>query len=174
MPASKNPELSKRFGGSHGWLMAHKGYTGDECLIWPFSVRNNGYGAFGHRRKIYHAHRFMCEIAHGAPPSPKHHAAHSCNVRNCVNPRHLSWKTQSENEADKQIHGTAGRANGSRTKLSYSTIEFIRAMRGMISQEELAMQLGVPYATIRYWQKTTHAPAPPGKARLAAMKRRAA
>jgi DNA-binding transcriptional regulator YiaG len=119
--------------------------------------------------ELHHAHRFMCELVHGSPPTPRHQAAHSCNVRSCINHRHLSWKTQAENEADKKIHGTAGRAKGNRTKLSHSTIEFIRAMKGMISQEELAMQLGLPYATIRYWQKTTHDPLPPGKARLAAM-----
>lgn len=161
-------------GNTYEFLMAHKDHRGLACLEWPFSLRSNGYGQFGRLGVMYHAHRFMCELVKGPPPSSKHQAAHACGNRSCVNPRHLSWKTQAENEADKTIHGTAGRANGSRTKLSLTMIEFIRSRKGVVGQEALAKKLGLPYATIRYWQKTTHAPAPPGKARLAAMKRRGA
>ena len=83
----------------------------DECILWPFSL-SDGYGQVsppmqGSDGKKYHgAHRAMCAMAHGSPPARKYEAAHSCNVRNCVNPKHLSWKTGVENQFDQWGHGT--------------------------------------------------------------------
>jgi hypothetical protein len=36
-------------------------------------------------------------------------AAHLCGNRSCFNGAHLRWATRAENEADKLLHGTAGR-----------------------------------------------------------------
>lgn len=82
----------------------------DECILWPFTA-SSGYGSMStplvgpDGRKYWGAHRAMCMLAHGPAPR-KHEAAHSCNVRNCVNPKHLSWKTPSANQADQWGHGT--------------------------------------------------------------------
>jgi len=63
-------------------------------------------------------------MRHGKPPTSKHHASHQCGVRACVNKRHLSWKTPSENEQDKRMHGTYSR--GPARKLSDGDVREIR------------------------------------------------
>jgi len=96
--------------GSHErWLRANIGYDGHDCLIWPFSSRSNGYGVASLQSKgLMAAHRFMCILVNGEPPTPKHVSAHSCNNGNkgCVSPLHVRWATHVENSADRYAHGT--------------------------------------------------------------------
>jgi len=90
------------------WIEAHRNYDGDDCLTWPFARVAGRYGRVTREGKPHYAHRIMCELRHGPPPTPKHDAAHSCGkgFQGCVNPRHLDWKTRKENMADKLKHGT--------------------------------------------------------------------
>lgn len=133
------------------WLEDHVGFGGDECLIWPFYRDSNGYGTIKYQRKPTWAHRLMCELAHGAPPTPKHHAAHSCGKGHlgCVNPRHLRWATCQENLSDTIIHGT--RARGERqghAKLTAADVLAIRSRIGVASQCALGREYGVTQSTI--------------------------
>lgn len=43
------------------------------------------------------AHRLMCWLMHGAPPSPKHEVAHECHHTWCLALAHIRWKTHKEN-----------------------------------------------------------------------------
>lgn len=89
------------------WVRDHINYSHqDYCLIYPFARDPSGYGHFGRKGKKVYVHRFMCEARNGPPPSPKHHAAHSCDngYGGCVNPWHLSWKTPSENQLEGKSH----------------------------------------------------------------------
>jgi hypothetical protein len=144
------------------WLRERVSYTGDECQVWPFSKTETGYGTLGVDGCHHKAHRFMCALAHGEQPTKRHQAAHACGNRACVNPRHLSWKTPSQNEADKKVHGTVGKPRGSRTKLSASDVAFIRSSKGKVSPEQLAVQFGLSRAGILYWRYSTHDPLPQG------------
>lgn len=126
------------------WLRDHVAYPHkDWCLIWPFS-RTRGYGGFCYMGKHQVAHRFMCELVHGLPPSPEHHAAHSCGngEDGCVNPWHLFWKTPSANSLDKRLHGTAYR-EGRNNKLTPQQVLEIRGLRGKKTQDDLAEMFGV-------------------------------
>lgn len=83
-------------------------YSGDECLIWPFARQKDGYPVISHEGRAYGAHRRLCELVNGPPPTPQHQAAHGCGKGHlgCITNRHLRWATPAENCADKVIHGT--------------------------------------------------------------------
>lgn len=83
----------------------------DECIIWPFSLDKKGYAQAQDAVGFYKPHRRVCERVHGPAPTPKHHAAHLCSNRPCLNKRHLIWATPSENETHKsQLHGVIRRS----------------------------------------------------------------
>lgn len=132
------------------------------CLVWPFG-NGRGYGSVYNKslQRTVLAHRYMCELAHGAPTPAYLQAAHSCGNSSCVNPNHLSWKTQSENEADKISHGRSNRGVLSASaKLTAEDVAAIRAANG-VTQQELADQYGVSRGHIaslrngRFWPELT-------------------
>lgn len=106
-----DPSVSKRVadGAHEKWLRENSSYSGTECLIWPFSSKSNGYGMASLQGKgLMAAHRFMCILVNGNPPTNKHVSAHSCNngQNGCVSPKHVRWATYKENSDDKYVHGT--------------------------------------------------------------------
>ncbi|MFN3836783.1 MAG: hypothetical protein ACK4MI_03625 [Brevundimonas sp.] len=134
------------------WLEAHVGYEGDDCLPWPYSRYHTGYGQFTISEGVNGtASRVMCELAHGAPPTLSHEAAHSCGNghEGCVNPRHLRWATQSQNAADKVRHGTDARGEKQwMSKLTEADVRRIRSLNGKKSQAALAREYDVHPTTI--------------------------
>lgn len=128
------------------WIERHTAYDGEECLMWPFSKDGYGYGTVNPRGGERKAHRLMCSIVHGPPPTPKHEAAHSCGNGHlgCVSPRHLRWATREENMADRLLHGGGNRgARHGMAKLSEDNVRAIRSMRGAASQLEIAKTFGI-------------------------------
>lgn len=103
----------------------------DECIAWPYSKNNKGYGCLTFQGKKTVASRVMCRIAHGEPENSSYQAAHSCGNGHlgCVNHRHLSWKTAKDNYQDAVKHGTTnlGERNGF-SKLKDDDIREIRSM----------------------------------------------
>lgn len=123
-------------------------WASDECLIWPYSRNNRGYGQISRGGRPKLVHRIVCEVAHGSPP-PDHQAAHSCGKghEGCVNPRHLRWATTSENMLDRTSHGTdnRGERQGS-SKLTKDDVLAIRASNARVT--DLARSYGVSPSTI--------------------------
>lgn len=98
-------------GATNIFLEGSFGQETDECIIWPYSLDQKGYPQASEKRVQYKPHRRVCEWAHGPAPTPKHHAAHLCGNRTCVNKRHIIWATPSENETHKsQMHGLRRRS----------------------------------------------------------------
>lgn len=113
------------------FVQAHIGYTGEECVIWPFTRDNVGYarGKFTLDGKTYGPFAYLYAVSSGIPrPTPTHQAAHNCgNGRGgCVNPSHIRWATPLENTRDKERHGTMLRGErGGNAKLSEKDVEDI-------------------------------------------------
>lgn len=119
----------------------------DECIIWKYHICSNGYGRITRNRKPCSVNRLVCQIMHGDPPSEYHHAAHSCGVRSCCNPRHIRWATPKENNADKILHGTVQRGEkGPLARLSEADVR--RILMSSETQRSIAKQYGVTQATI--------------------------
>lgn len=132
-------------GTAKKWLEDHADYSGDDCLPWPFVRWSSGYGFFG--LPPLGAHRYMCELKNGPPPTPKHQAAHSCGCGQdgCVNPNHLSWKTNAENQVERYQH--SGRVN--RTKTTPAQVDEIRALKGNERTAVTAKRYGISETTVR-------------------------
>ena len=92
-------------GAARAKIEEFKAAQTDECLEWPYSKHNGGYGQTGEGT----VHRIICKEVHGAPPTPGHYAAHRCGNAPCCNPRHIYWATPRENQADRVVHGTSNR-----------------------------------------------------------------
>lgn len=120
-------------------------HIGGACLAWPYA-KGAGYGKISINGKLVLASRYICELLHGAPPTPNHEAAHSCGNghESCVSPGHLSWKTRAENEADKLVHGTVGRGERNPSaKLTEDDVRKIISLKGEVKQRKLAEMYGV-------------------------------
>lgn len=134
----------------HRWLLGHVNHRGEDCLTWPFSLATPGYGQLMVRRKLWMAHRLMCILAHGEPPTSKHHAAHSCGNRSCVNPNHIGWKTASSNQIDRRKHGT--KSVGWKGKLTPKQVLEIRLLKGRETSVQTAKRYGVTESNVRLVQ----------------------
>jgi len=98
-----------------------------ECVIWPYG-HSMGYGKVQFERRVQQAHRVSLILYSGKNP-PHLHACHGpCHNRLCINPLHLAWQTQLENNADKHRDGThkTGKDAGANRKLTECNIRAIR------------------------------------------------
>ena len=98
-------------------------YTGDECLLWPFSVNTRGYPQMWYLpdKTCREVHRLVCAAVYGTPASPMD-ASHSCGTPRCVSPVHVRWKTRSANLLE-------GVGKGETHHVTTLTVEQVRAIR---------------------------------------------
>lgn len=143
---------NKGKGRGIAFLRSLIGHDGDACVTWPLKSRIRGYGNMGFNGKTYLAHRLMCELAHGPPPSADYEAAHSCGRGHhaCVNPKHLSWKTRSENQQDRRLHNTHGTLSRKRVKLTPEAVAEIRSLGNALTLDALAARFGVTQQNISH------------------------
>jgi hypothetical protein len=78
--------------------------TARGCWMWQAGTYHHGYGQFMLARtrtaqRNTYAHRIAYVLAHGDIPEGAV-VMHSCDVRGCVNPAHLSLGTQGDNVRD--------------------------------------------------------------------------
>lgn len=144
---SGNPALCETPKGAIlEWLEEHKTYNNKFCLIWPFGRTKIGIAQCKFHRKPMNAARAMCFLVNGEPPSPKHHAAHNCGKAHigCVNPRHIRWATASENQLDRNLHGTSVRGETNfNAKLKREKVLEIRKLVKTKTHREIAKQYGI-------------------------------
>ncbi len=136
----------------------------DDCIIWPFHADIGGYGKVGYKGRGWCVSRLALVLSSGQDyPVREMHAAHgACANRLCINPRHLSWKTNAENQVDRIRDGT--HICGELSYNSRLTDEKVRQI--LVDQRtgrEIAEEYGVSEPTIwhikrgRSWK---HVPRP--------------
>jgi hypothetical protein len=145
---------NKGKGEAFKWLLDHVQHHGDSCLPWPFAKDSRvGRGQLSYQGRQYWAHRFMCELAYGPAPADKPQAAHSCGNghKGCVNPRHLLWKSNTENQLDRREHGTVTKSWSA--KFTPGRIAELRALRPTMTQMQLAERFSCSLGTVQYYLK---------------------
>ncbi len=129
------------------WVQQHVSYPYDDCcLIWPFGRHPDGQAVLSVDGGMTYAHRYMCRLVNGEPPTPEHEAAHSCNRGHdaCVNPHHLSWKTPGENHKEAEWHP--------KVKINADQAREIRDLKGLEVVSVTAERFGLSPVTVRQIQ----------------------
>lgn len=140
------PAIRARRGALAEFMARAIAFSGDDCLLWPYNISNRGYPQITINRDVFTVHRLVCKAAHGEPPQDDLHAAHRCNNRRCVNPRHLYWATRGQNEQDKSKCPIRAAASG--RKLSPQKVIDARSRhRSGHSILSIAKSLGVHHKT---------------------------
>lgn len=74
------------------------------CIIWKGSKHETGYGKINDGKNYKLAHRVSYELFIGKIPKGMY-VCHTCDVRNCVNPKHLFLGTHLDNMIDRDLKG---------------------------------------------------------------------
>lgn len=87
-----------------------KVYKTNDCWFWIAGTKGKGYGEIkSNTKKIVSAHIFSWEYHNKQKVPLGMCVMHSCDVMNCVNPKHLILGTLLDNARDAAAKGTAGR-----------------------------------------------------------------
>ena len=126
----------------------------DDCVLWPYAHSENGYGRVEVDGILRGAHIVAWAFAHNAPiPQYKIrnkntlNVLHTCDVRGCINPKHLFRGTQKENILDMIRKGRW--ATGKAHRLTHEKVHEVRALvsKGMPSSE-IAKMYGLTYVSV--------------------------
>ena len=127
----------------------------EQCWLWTGTISKNGYGVLKIGGRSVLAHRLCLALSAGERTDLM--ALHSCDNRQCCNPKHLRWGTSLENLRDAQARGRVNRWRGRRAgagnpsaKLNPERVAEIRErfVRRKSGISKLAADFGVSPATI--------------------------
>lgn len=114
-----------------------------ECWLWTGALNRDGYGSLTHGGRAESAHRAAYKVFVG-PIKPPLQVLHHCDVRNCMNPKHLYLGVHADNMRDREVRGRVKHAKGEDhrdAKLSEADVRAIRCDARM--QKVIAAEYGV-------------------------------
>lgn len=117
---------------------------GRGCWLWTGMVTGNGYGMINMYKSSRCAHHVAWAMMRGCADGL--HIMHSCDVRTCVNPAHLSLGTNAENAADRH---RKGRSTIAGVTVTGPMIHRAIVLRGQgLTHRAIAAELGVTRTAI--------------------------
>ena len=122
------------------------------CWIWTGHYNNLGYGRIKHKYKFYGAHRISYVVHNGEIPDNLC-VLHTCDVRCCVNPKHLFLGAHADNMEDMVKKDRAHRWDGKRKGVNNPNCrlneDIVRKIRlDNRKRKEIANEYGVSISTI--------------------------
>lgn len=119
------------------------------CWLWNGSMYKNGYGLFQVQRNDvrlnFLAHRLCYSLSGFELPAKPLILRHQCNVRRCVNPKHLLPGTIKDNARDRESFGVSlkGEGNG-QAKLNDEAVREMRKLyQSGLTHDAIAARFGV-------------------------------
>lgn len=139
---------------------------GEGCWDWTGYLLWNGYGRLRvSRTKSATAHKIAWTLEYGEIPEGLC-VLHKCDNRRCVRPSHLFLGTKADNNRDRAAKGRGKEQHGESSpnaRLTNDDVMRIRAMRGVVTQLQIASAFGVSRGHISMIQrglKWGHIPMP--------------
>lgn len=134
----------------------------DDCWLWRAHLNYRGYGVIRNGKRIASATRISWALTNGCVPDGKH-VLHHCDVRACVNPRHLYVGTNTDNVADKVKRGRCQRTlpktqgvlhHAAKVDEDEDAVREIRAAAGKFGEgRRLAAKYGLAPSTVTHIQQ---------------------
>jgi hypothetical protein len=121
------------------------------CWIWTGLKMTSGYGIFGINKSCIGAHRYSWELHYGKIPDGMS-VLHICDIKLCVNPKHLFIGTQADNMRDMANKNRNESVRGENNHMHKLTVNLVRAIRSMQRirgfRKLLSIKYGLSYTTI--------------------------
>lgn len=117
----------------------------DECWPW-LACLDNGYGVAWYDGKKRGAHVISFERAYGQVP-PNMEVCHSCDLRACVNPKHLRADSHAGNLKEASEKGRMLQ------KLTLEDVRRIRSLSGSLTLRRLGQMFNVHWTAIHHHLK---------------------
>lgn len=112
----------------------------DDCILTPTGLDREGYGQLRDGMRMTKAHQLAYRAGNGSIPIGML-VRHTCDVRACINPKHLVLRTVQDNSDDMIERGRSAKQSNTHAKLNWDKVDSIRGSTKSV--RELAEEYGV-------------------------------